>query len=89
MIFAMTSYGKFDSKKNPILVISDRNNGVFLLNIVTLKKSQIMEIDSPGDIIEQSSRKKTKITKNWRGSQRAFSPDNNGSDSDTKDDLAP
>jgi hypothetical protein len=54
----MTSYGKFDSKKNPILVISDRNNGVFLLNIVTLKKSQIMEIDLPGDIIEQSSRKK-------------------------------
>lgn len=48
-----------------------------------------MEIESPGDIKEQSSRKKTKITKNWRGSQRAFSPDNNCSDSDTKDDLAP
>ena len=62
----MTSYSKFDSKKNPILVISDRNNGVYFLNIVTLKKSQIMEIDSPGDIMEQS-KKKIKLTKNWRG----------------------
>jgi hypothetical protein len=62
----MISYSKFDSKKNPILVISDRNNGVYLLNIVTLKKSQIMEIDSPGDIMEQS-KKKIKLTKNWRG----------------------
>jgi len=53
----MTSYSKFDSKKNPILVISDRNNGVYFLNIVTLKKSQIMEIDTPGDIIEQSKKK--------------------------------
>lgn len=85
----MTSYNKFDSKKNPILVISDRNNGVYFLNIVTLKKSQIMEIDSPGNIMEQS-KKKIKLTKNWRGNQRAYSPDNNdGSDSDTKDDLAP
>jgi hypothetical protein len=84
----MTSYSKFDSKKNPILVISDRNNGVYFLNIVTLKKSQIMEIDSPGDIMEQS-KKKIKLTKNWRGNQRAYSPDNNGSDSETKDDLAP
>lgn len=66
MVFAMISYSKFDSKKNPILVISDRNNGVYLLNIVTLKKSQIMEIDSPGDIMEQS-KKKIKLTKNWRG----------------------
>ena len=62
----MISYSKFDSKKNPILVISDRNNGVYLLNILTLKKSQIMEIDSPGDIMEQS-KKKIKLTKNWRG----------------------
>ena len=62
MVFAMISYSKFDSKKNPILVISDRNNGVYLLNIVTLKKSQIMEIDSPGDFIEQS-KKKIKLTK--------------------------
>ncbi len=62
----MISYSKFDSKKNPILVISDRNNGVYLLNIVTLKKSQIMEIDSPGEIMEQS-KKKIKLTKNWRG----------------------
>jgi ABC-type enterochelin transport system ATPase subunit len=66
VVFAMISYSKFDSKKNPILVISDRNNGVYLLNIVTLKKSQIMEIDSPGDIMEQS-KKKIKLTKNWRG----------------------
>ena len=66
MVFAMISYSKFDSKKNPILVISDRNNGVYLLNILTLKKSQIMEIDSPGDIMEQS-KKKIKLTKNWRG----------------------
>jgi len=62
----MTSYSKFDSKKNPILVISDRNNGVYLLNIVTLKKSQIMEIDSLGDIMEKS-KKKIKLMKNWRG----------------------
>lgn len=62
----MTSYSKFDNKKNPILVISDRNNGVYLLNIVTLKKSQIMEIDSLGDIMEQS-KKKIKLMKNWRG----------------------
>jgi hypothetical protein len=85
----MTSYSKFDSKKNPILVISDRNNGVYLLNIMTLKKSQIIEIDSIGDIKEQS-KKKIKLTKNWRGNQRAYSPDNNNSsDSDPKDNLAP
>lgn len=51
VVYAMTNYGKFDNKKNPVIVIHDRNNGVFMLNIVTLEKSQIIERDSSSDVV--------------------------------------
>lgn len=39
VVYAMCQYARFDKEKNPILLIHDRNNGVFFLNIVTLEKS--------------------------------------------------
>jgi len=42
----MCPYYKFDRDTNPVLIIHDRNNGVYMLNIATLKKSQIIERES-------------------------------------------
>jgi hypothetical protein len=38
VVYSMIPYSKFDKDKCPLLLIHDRNNGVFLLNIVTLDK---------------------------------------------------
>jgi len=46
VVYSMCPYYKFDKDKNPVLIIHDRNNGVYMLNIVTLKKSQIIERES-------------------------------------------
>lgn len=46
VVYSMCPYYKFDKDSNPILIIHDRNNGVYMLNIVTLKKSQIIEKES-------------------------------------------
>ena len=39
VVYSLINYGRFDNKKNPVLLIHDRNNGVFMLNILTLEKS--------------------------------------------------
>ena len=67
-------------------MIHDRNNGVFMLNILTLEKSQITDRETSDEVVV--SRGKANMTKNWRGTNIKVDSDS-GEDSDrNKDDLA-
>jgi len=43
VVYSLCAYSKFDKDRNPILLIHDRKNGVFLLNLQTLEKSVILD----------------------------------------------
>lgn len=39
VVYSLIPYYKFEKDKNPLLIINDRINGVYILNLLTLQKS--------------------------------------------------
>ena len=66
----MTAYSRFDKDKNPILVIHDRNNGVFFINIMTLEKTQLLD-----PLGAQVAVRKSKALPKWRGNKKLLDSD--------------